>query len=136
MKRYSIWEEQVLLKSNFGTGIRNSNLSYMNTFLVIQWLRICAPNAGVAGSIPSQGTRSHMLQLSTRAATPDPCALEPVSCNEHPTQPKLNKQINLRCMKICKKVHCTFPLFLTLFLLFVNNSESILWTIIVLFIFT
>ena len=31
--------------------------------LVVQWLRLCAPNAGGTGSIPVQGTRSHMLQL-------------------------------------------------------------------------
>ena len=30
---------------------------------VVQWLRLCAPNAGGLGSIPGQGTRSHMLQL-------------------------------------------------------------------------
>ena len=32
-------------------------------FLVVQWLRLCTPNAGVPCSIPAQGTRSHMLQL-------------------------------------------------------------------------
>ena len=32
-------------------------------------LRLCAPNAGDLGSIPGQRTRSHMLQLSLRAAT-------------------------------------------------------------------
>ena len=32
--------------------------------LVVQWLRLCAPNAEGLGSIPSQGTRSHMPQLS------------------------------------------------------------------------
>ena len=31
--------------------------------LVIQWLRLCTPNAGGPGLIPGQGTRSHMLQL-------------------------------------------------------------------------
>ena len=31
--------------------------------LVVQWLRLCVPNAGVLGSIPGQGTRSHMLKL-------------------------------------------------------------------------
>ena len=31
--------------------------------LVVQWLRLLAPNAGGPGSIPDQGTRSHMLQL-------------------------------------------------------------------------
>ena len=36
----------------------------MGTFLVVQWVRLLAPNAGVLGSIPGQGTRSHMLQLN------------------------------------------------------------------------
>ncbi|TEA36668.1 hypothetical protein DBR06_SOUSAS310070, partial [Sousa chinensis] len=31
--------------------------------LVVQWLRLHTPNAGGPGSIPGQGTRSHMLQL-------------------------------------------------------------------------
>ena len=30
---------------------------------MVQWLRLCIPNAGDPGSIPGQGTRSHMLQL-------------------------------------------------------------------------
>ena len=33
------------------------------TLLVAQWLRLCTPNAGGLGSIPSQGSRSHMPQL-------------------------------------------------------------------------
>ena len=32
--------------------------------LVVQWLRLGAPSAGGLGSIPGQGTRSHMLKLS------------------------------------------------------------------------
>ena len=31
--------------------------------LLIQWLRLHAPNTGAPGSIPDQGTGSHMLQL-------------------------------------------------------------------------
>ncbi|TEA33367.1 hypothetical protein DBR06_SOUSAS8010242, partial [Sousa chinensis] len=31
--------------------------------LVVQWLRLHAPNAGGPGSIPSWGTRSHMSQV-------------------------------------------------------------------------
>ena len=31
--------------------------------LVVQWLRLRAPNAGDTGSIPGQGTRSHVMQL-------------------------------------------------------------------------
>ena len=38
------------------------------TSLVVQWLRLHAPNAESLGSIPGQGTRSHMLQL--RVYTP------------------------------------------------------------------
>ena len=30
---------------------------------VVQWLRHHSPNAGSPGSIPGQGTRSHMTQL-------------------------------------------------------------------------
>ena len=33
------------------------------TSLVLHWLRLHTPNAGDLGSIPGQGTRSHMLQL-------------------------------------------------------------------------
>ena len=36
------------------------------TSLVIQWLRLHAPNAGGPGSIPGQGTRYHMPQLRVR----------------------------------------------------------------------
>ena len=38
------------------------------TFLVAQGLRLCAPNAGGPGSIPGQGTRSHMSQLKILCA--------------------------------------------------------------------
>ncbi|TEA34510.1 hypothetical protein DBR06_SOUSAS10710064, partial [Sousa chinensis] len=31
--------------------------------LIVQWLRLCSPNAGGLGSIPGQGTGSHMPQL-------------------------------------------------------------------------
>ena len=31
--------------------------------LVVQCLRVCAPNVGGLGLIPGQGTRSHILQL-------------------------------------------------------------------------
>ena len=35
----------------------------LGTSLVVQWLRLCTPNAGGPGSIPGGGTRSYMLQL-------------------------------------------------------------------------
>lgn len=36
----------------------------VGTSLVIQWLRLYVPSAGGPGSIPGQGTGSHMLLLS------------------------------------------------------------------------
>ena len=53
------------------SGIRSQRLgtlvlkSYMGTFLVVQWIRLCTLNAGGPGSIPSQGARSRMPQLKT-----------------------------------------------------------------------
>ncbi|TEA23034.1 hypothetical protein DBR06_SOUSAS12510026, partial [Sousa chinensis] len=42
--------------------------------LVVQWVRLHAPNAGGPGSIPGQGTRSHMhaATKSSHVATKDP----------------------------------------------------------------
>ena len=39
------------------------NVKKTGTSLVVQWLRLWAPNAEDPGPIPSQGTGSHMLQL-------------------------------------------------------------------------
>ena len=36
------------------------------TSLVVQWLRLCAPNVGDPSSNPGQGARSHMSQLRAR----------------------------------------------------------------------
>ena len=44
--------------SNFRTG--------GGTSLVVQWLRLRAPNAGGLSLTPGQGTRSHMLQIRVR----------------------------------------------------------------------
>ena len=41
----------------------------MGTSLVVQGLGLHASNAGGPGSIPGQGTRSHMPQLRPGAAT-------------------------------------------------------------------
>ena len=49
-----------ILKLNIYTFIRNSNFG---TSLVVQWLRLRAPNAGGPGSNPGQGSRSHIPQL-------------------------------------------------------------------------
>ena len=44
----------------------------LGTSLVVQWLRLHAPNAGGLGSIPGQGTRSHAATKSSHATTKDP----------------------------------------------------------------
>ena len=52
---------------------------------MVQWIRLCAPDAGDLGSIPGQGTRSHMhaATKSWHAATKSSHATtkEPASCN-------------------------------------------------------
>ena len=55
--------------------------------LVVQWLRLHPPKAGGLGSIPGQGTRSHMLQFITghaRACASD-CLISHISnsSNQH-----------------------------------------------------
>ena len=45
-----------------------TKLTQNRDFLVVNWLRLCTPNAGGPGSIPDHGTRFHMLKL--RASMP------------------------------------------------------------------
>ena len=40
--------------------------NHSGTSLVVQWLRLCPPNAGSPGSIPGRGTRSCTLKLRAR----------------------------------------------------------------------
>ena len=46
-------------------GLMALNIHCRNS-LVVQWLRLCAPNAGGLGSILGQGTRSHTLQGTSK----------------------------------------------------------------------
>ena len=47
----------------------------LETSLVVQWLRLCAPNAGDPGSIPDHGTRSYVRQLRVLPVSPWPGGL-------------------------------------------------------------
>ena len=47
---------------------RSLKNSYTGNSLVVQWLRLCAPYTRGLGSIPGQGTSSHMPQLRLYAA--------------------------------------------------------------------
>ena len=79
---------------------------------MVQWLRLCAPNAGSPGLISGQGTRSHMLQLRAqvpqlqipRAATKAQCHQEikvnifrKCSCSSESTL-KLGVLVLLACL--------------------------------------
>ena len=55
----------------FKTITGNINKCILGTSLVIQWRRLHAPKAGDVGCIPGQGTRSHILQLSSHATAKD-----------------------------------------------------------------
>ena len=58
---------------------------FPETFLMIQWLRLCASNAGGLGSIPGQGPRSHMLQLRAHLLQwrqKIPCAATKTWCSQ------------------------------------------------------
>ena len=51
--------------------VNKFNKDFKNgTSLVVQWLRLCAPNAGGLGSILGQGTKFHMLQLRVHMLQP------------------------------------------------------------------
>ena len=51
-----------------GVAKNQKQLSDFHFSLVVQWIRPCALNVGGPGSIPGQGTRSHMPQLRPGAA--------------------------------------------------------------------
>ena len=48
--------------------LKGSILKQQQDFLVVEWIRHQAPNAGELGSIPGWGTKSHMLQRRPGAA--------------------------------------------------------------------
>ena len=50
---------------------------------MVQWLRLCAPNAGVPGSIPGWGARSHInaATKSSHATTKIPHAATKTRCS-------------------------------------------------------
>ena len=64
--------------------IKNT-IPFIGTSLVVQWLRLHAPNAGAPGVTPGEGTRSHMhaATKSSHATTKSLHATtkEPMCCN-------------------------------------------------------
>ena len=54
------------LREHSGSSIKLAKQNKKDwIFLVVQWLKLCAPNAGGQGSLPGQGNRSHTPQLKT-----------------------------------------------------------------------
>ena len=73
---------------------------FPGTFLVVQWVRLCASNAGGPGSIPGQRTRSsmHAATKNPHATTKNPHAAMkiPRTVTKSQAQPKQkNKQTNI-----------------------------------------
>ena len=54
---------QIVLRSSIRRVVKNVDAG---TPLVVQWLRLCTPNAGGSGLIPGQGTRSYSLLAATK----------------------------------------------------------------------
>ena len=67
------------------------------TSLVVQWLRLCSPNAGGVGAITSQRLRSHTPQLKALHAAPKRAAKE---------RDKSNKYFFKKTRKISMKAKC------------------------------
>ena len=60
------------------------NNSILGTSLVVQWVRLHAPNAGGPGSIPGWGARSHVhaATKSSHATTKIPHAKTKTQCSQ------------------------------------------------------
>ena len=64
--RFSASDEEELFSVSpkaFRVTIKTKVKKMIYGFPWWSWLRLCTPNAGGLGSIPGQGTRSHMPQL-------------------------------------------------------------------------
>ena len=55
--------------TTLNTGEDAKKTDHSGTSLVVQWLRLRAPNAGGPGLVPGQGTEAHRLQLRIPFAT-------------------------------------------------------------------
>ena len=60
---------------------------------MVQWLKLCAPNAGALGCIPDQGTRSHMPQLKIPRATTETCHSVALMVRDRATRMKTEHEI-------------------------------------------
>ena len=71
-----IQKPQTSQENGRSTSLMNKHIKILRTSLVAQWLRLHTPNAGGLGSIPGQGTRSHMhaATKSLHATTKEPAS--------------------------------------------------------------
>ena len=96
-----------------------------------QWQRLCIPNAGCLGSIPCQGSRTHMLPHATTK--------DPTCCNEdwraHVLQLRLDaaksifKNKNMETYRCRKHFFASELFYSTLFFLFLRFNYVIPWSI-------
>ena len=75
-------DTQLQLLVPTGVGMMSNKTKFLRTSLVVEWIRLCAPNAGGLRSIPGQGTD-----------IPHTKTTEPKSRNEDPLQ--TNKYIKI-----------------------------------------
>ena len=70
--------EEKIIKKTLELNEFENNIYMLKLFhgasLVVQWLRLRAPNAGGPGSIPGQETRFHVLQLKIPCAATRTCS--------------------------------------------------------------
>ena len=69
------------------------------TSLVVQWLRLCAASAGGLGSIPGQGTRSHVPQLKIPHAATKNLHVITKECPNATTKTR-HSQINKKTLNV------------------------------------
>ena len=81
---YAVSLHNLRLRKDFLNKIKTPRPSQ-----VVQWLRLCAPNAKSLGSTSGQRTRSHMSQLKNPTCLNE----DPVCHNKDPTQP-IKKRID------------------------------------------
>jgi len=68
LRNYGTWISEIIDSRITRIGKRNWEYFFLKflqnlSSLVVQWSRLCVPNAGKLGLIPGRGTRSHVLQL-------------------------------------------------------------------------
>ena len=96
---------------------------------MVWWLRLCAPNAGGPGlgSVPGQGTRSHMRQLKIPKATTKKKKKKKVLHAASKTQhSQINKQILYKKKTVFPQSALSVSVVLTVISLTISKDKDLL----------